>query len=122
MILQHKFVTNIPDHLEDCVLYISIEHCTAIHKCICGRGNEVVTPFSPTGWSLTFDGITISLNPSIGNWNFGCKSHYWIKNSKVKFAKPWSEKEIRKVKKKGRKKRKRFFSKSPNSFSCFWGL
>jgi hypothetical protein len=91
MILQHKFVTNIPDQLEDGVLYISIEHCIAIHKCICGCGNEVVTPFSPTDWSLTFNGKTISLNPSIGNWNFECKSHYWITNSKIEIARAWNE-------------------------------
>lgn len=122
MILQHKFVTNIPDQLEDGVLYISIEHCTAIHKCVCGCGNEVVTPFSPTDWSLIFNGKTISLNPSIGNWTFECKSHYWIKNSKIEFARTWSEKEIRKVKKKGRKKRNSFFSKSTNSFFRLLGL
>ncbi len=122
MILQHKFVTNIPDQLEDGVLYISIEHCTAIHKCICGCGNEVVTPFSPTGWSLTFNGKTISLNPSIGNWNFECKSHYWIKNSKIEFARTWSDREIRKGKKKKRKKRNRFFSKNSKSIFRFLGL
>ncbi len=98
MILQHKFVTNIPDQLEDGVLYISIEYCTAIHKCICGCGNEVVTPFSPTDWSLTFNGKTISLNPSIGNWNFECKSHYWIKNSKIEFARTRQEEEIKRWK------------------------
>jgi len=34
----------------------------------------VVTPLSPTGWSLIFDGETVSLYPSIGNWNFPCRS------------------------------------------------
>ena len=120
MILQHKFVTNIPDQLEDGVLYISIEYCTAIHKCICGCGNEVVTPLSPTGWSLTFNGKTISLNPSIGNWNFECKSHYWIKNSKIEFARTWSDKEIRKGKNKRRKKLNIFFSKKKIHFFAFW--
>lgn len=100
MILQHKFVTNIPDQLEYGVLYISIEHCTAIHKCICGCGNEVVTPFSPTGWNLTFNGKTISLNPSIGNWNFECKSHYWITKSKIRFAWVQSNRETGRSRKK----------------------
>lgn len=110
MILQHKFVTNIPDQLEYGVLYISIEHCTAIHKCICGCGNEVVTPFSPTGWNLTFNGKTISLNPSIGNWNFECKSHYWITKSKIKFAWVQSNRETRRSRIRSKKKN-RFFSK-----------
>ncbi len=79
--LQHKFVEFIPDRIEDGLLYISVQYCTAIHKCVCGCGNEVVTPLSPTDWRLTFDGISISLYPSIGNWNFDCQSHYWIKNN-----------------------------------------
>jgi Family of unknown function (DUF6527) len=85
--LHHKFVEYVPDKLENNVLYISIEHCTAIHKCMCGCGNEVVTPFSPDAWQLCFDGKTVTLYPSIGNWNFKCKSHYWIIKNKVKFVK-----------------------------------
>lgn len=79
----HKFVELIPDQLEDGVLYISIKYCTAIHKCCCGCQEEVVTPLSPTDWQLIFDGKTVSLYPSIGNWSFKCKSHYWIRNNKV---------------------------------------
>jgi len=92
--IQHKFVELIPDALEDGVLYISLKYCTAIHKCVCGCGNEVVTPISPTDWQLTFDGKSVSLYPSIGNWNFECKSHYWIKNNKIKHARKWSQDEI----------------------------
>ncbi len=91
MILQHKFVEFIPDKLEDGILYISFEYCIAIHKCVCGCGNEVVTPISPNGWELTFDGKSISLFPSIGNWNFACRSHYWIINNQVKIARRWFE-------------------------------
>lgn len=92
--LQHKFVEFIPEVLEDFVLYISIEYCTAVHKCVCGCGNEVITPISPTDWKLTFDGKTVSLNPSVGNWNFECKSHYWITNNEVHFARRWKDWEI----------------------------
>lgn len=92
--LQHKFVEFIPDRIEDGYLYISMQYCTAIHKCVCGCGNEVVTPLSPTDWRLTFNGKTISLYPSIGNWNFDCQSHYWIKKSKVKHANSWTRNEI----------------------------
>ncbi|HAY3551889.1 TPA: hypothetical protein JRX79_002297 [Elizabethkingia meningoseptica] len=93
--LQHKFVEFIPEKVEEGILYISIEYCTAIHKCVCGCGNEVVTPLSPTDWKLTFNGKSISLHPSIGNWNFGCQSHYWIRNNKIEFAGRWTEREIR---------------------------
>ena len=83
MKLSHKFVKNIPEQTEEGVLYISTEYNSAIHKCCCGCGNEVVTPIGSKGWQLTFDGKSISLYPSIGNLNFPCRSHYWIKNSTV---------------------------------------
>jgi len=92
--LTHKFVKNIPRELEDETVYVSIEYATAIHKCCCGCGNEVVTPISPTDWKLTFDGETISLYPSIGNWGLKCQSHYWIVNNRVKWAPKWSKKRI----------------------------
>lgn len=93
--ISHKFVELIPERLENGVLYVSITYCTAIHKCCCGCQEEVVTPLSPTDWKLTFDGKTVSLSPSIGNWSFACKSHYFIRNNKVEWAKKWSAKEIR---------------------------
>lgn len=93
--LQHKFVDSIPTDIEENVLYISIPFCTAIHKCVCGCGKEVVTPLSPTDWRLTFDGKTVSLYPSIGNWNFECRSHYWIRNNEIEYAARWNEREIR---------------------------
>lgn len=95
MSLQYKFVEFIPEKVEEGILYVSIEYCTAIHKCVCGCGNEVVTPLSPTDWRLTFNGKSITLYPSIGNWNFECQSHYWIRNNNVEFAGHWTEKEIR---------------------------
>jgi len=94
-IMIHKFVTFIPNKLEENILYISFDYCTVVHKCCCGCGNEVVTPLSPTDWQFTFDGESISLYPSIGNWNFECKSHYWIKNNNVIWAQQWSEEDIK---------------------------
>lgn len=95
--LKHKelaveFVESIPENMRDGVLYISTKYATAIHKCCCGCGNEVVTPLSPAQWSLSFDGESVSLEPSIGNWNFPCRSHYWITQNKVRTAAPWSQK------------------------------
>lgn len=92
--LEHKFVEFIPDKVEEGILYISIEYCTTIHKCVCGCGNEVVTPLSPTDWILSFNGKTVSLYPSIGNWNFDCQSHYWIKNNKIEFSDRWTKDQI----------------------------
>ncbi len=92
--LQHKFVEFIPDYVEEGILYISLEYATAVHKCACGCGQEVITPLSPTDWELTFNGKFVSLNPSIGNWGFDCKSHYWITKNEVKHARRWDEDEI----------------------------
>jgi len=91
MILIHKFVEYIPDEIEEGVLYISIQFCTAIHKCVCGCGNEVVTPISREGWKLSFDGESVSLSPSIGSWNLACRSHYYITNNNIRWAFSWSD-------------------------------
>ncbi|MGH9616995.1 MAG: DUF6527 family protein [Acidobacteriaceae bacterium] len=71
-----------------------MENATVIHRCCCGCGNEVVTPLSPTDWQFTFDGRSITLYPSIGNWGFECKSHYWIKSNSVQWSRRWSTDEI----------------------------
>lgn len=88
------FVRNIPDLIEDGVLYVSIEYGTALHRCACGCGFEVVTPFSPSDWELSFDGCSVSLNPSIGNWSFPCRSHYWIARNEVLWSHQLSERDI----------------------------
>ena len=63
--LQHRFVKFIPDELEDGVIYVSMEYKTVTHRCCCGCGEKVVTPLSPAGWELTFNGQSVSLSPSI---------------------------------------------------------
>lgn len=92
--ISHRFVEHIPARLEDGVVYVSIEYGTAVHKCCCGCGEEVVTPLSPTDWKLIYDGETISLSPSIGNWSFKCESHYWIIQNRVRWARKWSTEQI----------------------------
>jgi hypothetical protein len=54
----------------------------------------VVTPLSPTGWKLKVDGEYVSLYPSIGNWGFPCRSHYWIKRNVVHWSYQMSQREI----------------------------
>jgi len=104
-LVNHKFVDFIPEKLEDGILYVSVNHCVAVHKCVCGCGNEVVTPIALSGWRLLFDGETISLSPSIGNWNFECRSHYWIRNNRIVWAKSWEDDKPAKKKKKAKKKK-----------------
>ena len=94
MMLKHEFVEFIPDELKEGMLYVSLIYKTALHNCACGCGMEVVTPISPTDWKITFDGESISLYPSIGNWSFPCRSHYWIKSSKIVWDVSWSDNKI----------------------------
>ncbi len=95
--MKHKFVEYIPSEIEEDVLYISIEYDVAKHKCPCGCGDDIVTTLSPARWKLIYDGETISLSPSIGNWTHTCKSHYFITNDKVVWAGKLTQNQINNV-------------------------
>ncbi|MEU5554075.1 DUF6527 family protein [Micromonospora sp. NPDC047793] len=90
----YEFVDYVPSELADGTIYISVEYATAVHSCCCGCGHKVVTPLHPAQWKLTFDGESISLDPSVGNWNLPCSSHYWINRNRVRWAGAWSEDKI----------------------------
>jgi hypothetical protein len=94
IILAHEFVEYIPEELKERTLYISKKYGTAVHKCCCGCGREVVTPLSPTGWKLTSDGKSVSLHPSIGSWSLPCQSHYFITKNTAVWAPQWSPEQI----------------------------
>lgn len=109
---RHLFVDAIPRDLEEGTLYISIPFATAVHRCACGCGSEVVTPLSPTDWRVTFDGKTVSLSPSIGNWGFACRSHYWIENDRACWAEKWSRDEIEAGRQKDRAAKEDYFGRT----------
>jgi hypothetical protein len=92
--LTPEFVEFVPSEIEDGVIYVSMAYGTAVHKCCCGCGEKVVTPFSPTDWKLIFDGDSVSLHPSIGNWSFKCRSHYWIRRNRIHWAGRMSQAQI----------------------------
>jgi len=94
IVLKHEFVEFIPGELKEGTIYVSVRFGTVSHLCCCGCGNKVVTPLRPTDWKLIFDGKTVSLDPSIGNWSFACRSHYWIRNNRVRWAPRWSQDKI----------------------------
>ncbi len=89
-----QFVEFVPKVLEDGVLYVSMTYATASHRCFCGCSMKVVTPLSPTDWRLTFDGDSLSLHPSIGNWSYPCRSHYILRDNHVVWAGPISSADI----------------------------
>lgn len=100
--LSHTFVEQIPESLSDGVLYISTSYAIVVHLCCCGCQVEVVTPLSPTDWKLSFDGETISLFPSIGNWGMPCESHYWVRDGEVIWSRKLSVAQIARVREKDR--------------------
>lgn len=84
--IEPVFCQDIPEKLEQGKLYISKEHGTAVHLCACGCGNKTVTPIKPMwddGWRLITDNGKITLRPSIGNFDFPCKSHYFITENHI---------------------------------------
>lgn len=74
------------DELEECKIYISKIYNTSVHLCLCGCKNKVVLPFNSNGWNLKESDKGISITPSIGNYNFDCKSHYIITNNVANFV------------------------------------
>jgi hypothetical protein len=96
--LRPSFVQCIPDRLEDGVLYISERFRTCSHNCCCGCGEEVVLPLSPAEWQLSREGEAVSLWPSVGNWDYACKSHYVIRRNQVRWAGAMTALQIKRVK------------------------
>ena len=81
-----KYAERIPvvESMDEGVLYVSEKYGTAIHLCACGCGIQTVTPLKENGWTLSKgDNNTVSLSPSIGNFQFPCKSHYWLTDSRI---------------------------------------
>lgn len=90
-----QFVDSFPKTMSSGVLYVSTTFNSCGHLCCCGCGNEVITPLSPAQWALTYNGRDVSLAKSIGNWTLPCKSHYWIRDGRVDWSRPFTESEIR---------------------------
>lgn len=97
-VIEPRNVDAIPQSLEDGVLYVCERYGIATHKCCCGCGEEVITPLNSAEWSIVRQGARVSLFPSIGNWSFPCRSHYWIKGNRVVWAGTLTPGEIRAVK------------------------
>jgi hypothetical protein len=107
--LEPVFVEFIPAEIEPGKLYISITYATASHLCACACGERVVTPFSPADWRLTFDGETVSLYPSIGNWAQKCRSHYWIRENQIVWGGALSDSKIAAARTRDRQDTERHF-------------
>lgn len=70
----------------------------------------MVTPLSPTDWNMTFDGVAVSLSPSVGSWNLKCRSHYFIRHGKVIVAGSWSKEQIESEHKRDKQVKAHFYN------------
>lgn len=103
---KNEFVRRVPAELEEGVLYICLDCDVVVHQCACGCGEKVVLPLSHEHWKLSYDG-EVTLSPSIGNYQYSCKSHYFIRNGKVIWLDAKKSVEPKRSgKKQGKKKRK----------------
>lgn len=91
--VEHQFIDHIPPELEPQTLYVSIRYRTTAHLCACGCGNKVVHPLRPNRWSLSYDGVTVSMAPSIANDGLPCNSHYWIRRNRVDWYLPLTDRQ-----------------------------
>lgn len=112
---RHEFVDEIPEVLEESVVYVCIPYATVLHKCACGCRLEVVTPLTPTDWSVSFNGASISLRPSIGNWSFPCQSHYWLRDGHVDWSARWSERKISENRKRDTSAKQHFYGEAAST-------
>lgn len=111
----HEFLDSFPASPEPGVLYVSIPFETTMHLCMCGCALEVHAPLSPTDWSMRFNGATVSLSPSIGNWELSCSSHYVLKNGEVRWAGQWTPAQIKAGRARDLARKDAFHSSAPTS-------
>lgn len=106
--VEPRYVEFVPKVLEPGVLYISEKYKTASHLCACGCGEKVVTPLSPVEWQLRNDDGFVSLHPSIGNWNYACRSHYWIRRNRIAWSGGMTQQQIARVQARDRADKARY--------------
>ena len=102
-------VEHVPEDMEDGKLYVSEKFKLAVHRCCCGCGEEVVTPLHPTEWSLAVEDGLATMKPSIGNWSFACRSHYWIREGRIVWAEDLSQEEIEYGRERDRKEKEEYY-------------
>jgi len=108
--VKYRFVDVVPDDLEPETVYASMDYATVIHDCLCGCGGRVVTPLAPTEWRMTFDGESVTLAPSVGNWSFACQSHYIIRENEVIWLRPMSRASVEAGRERDRRDKQAYYA------------
>ena len=86
--VSYVFVDSAPETLESGKLYISTKYRAIVHLCLCGCGEKVLLNLDPDGWSVTYDGRSISIHDSVGNVGLPCRSHYIVRRNHVQWLPP----------------------------------
>ena len=80
------------EEMKEAHIYISYQYHSALHLCLCGCKDKVVTPLNSEalpdhGWTITEDAQRrITMAPSIGNFQSACKLHYIITKNTANFV------------------------------------
>ena len=94
MRIELERVEYMPKVLEPGILYFAEEYGAAAHLCACGCGTKIRTPIAPTEWRISEGPKGMSLEPSVGNWQQPCRSHYWIDEGEVIWSGQWTDEQI----------------------------
>ncbi|MBI4938990.1 MAG: hypothetical protein HY846_12400 [Nitrosomonadales bacterium] len=73
---------------------------------------KVVTSLSPARWKLYRDGDLVTLHPSIGNWDFPCRSHYWIRRNRIVWSGTITKQQIQRVKERDKRDMERYIAQA----------
>ncbi len=126
-VIRPQYVEQLPDQMEEGVLYICEEFDLTAHKCCCGCGEDVYNKINPAKWRLTkMRNGSVSLYPSVGNWKYACKAHYWIHKNRVIDAGPMGARTIEAIRERDRLDRDRYIARlnAQQDRECsmnFWG-
>ena len=92
-----EFVDKVPLNLKNGILYVCLSCNVIVHRCACGCGEKTVTPIDKKyGWIMKYDGQSITLRPSIGNFNIPFRSHYYITDNNVEWLENYQQKNNKK--------------------------
>lgn len=108
---QLAVVDSIPEKLKAQTLYVTTDGDVAGHLCACGCGREVITPLSPINWSITIGRRGPTLSPSIGNWAFPCRSHYFIRDGATEWARDMSNEAIAQGRRRDKARKQHYYAK-----------
>lgn len=102
-------VQYMPKELKPGVFYVSEEFGAAAHLCACGCGSKIRTPLGPTEWALEETDSGPTLDPSVGNWQQACQSHYWIYRGEIIWAPKWTPEQIAAGRRREEKRRDAYY-------------